>query len=234
LNAKIDTFITVKNISKSYGGIIALKNIDLDIVKGEFVVVLGPNGAGKSTLLKVISTILRPSSGKILIDNKDNSEELRKLIGFLSHESYLYENLSALENLKFYAELYDISNPSEKARDLINKVELDSRADDLISNYSKGMKQRISLCRALLHDPEILLLDEPYSGLDLLAVSIIDELLNDLHSSGKTILMSTHSHEESINLGQRTLVLANGELKLDTSDKIDKSDLMQIYTDSIK
>jgi len=111
LNAKIDTFITVKNISKSYGGIIALKNIDLDIVKGEFVVVLGPNGAGKSTLLKVISTILRPSSGKILIDNKDNLEELRKLIGFLSHESYLYENLSALENLKFYAELYDKSNP---------------------------------------------------------------------------------------------------------------------------
>lgn len=234
MNAKIDTFITVKNISKSYGGIIALKNIDLDIIKGEFVVVLGPNGAGKSTLLKVISTILRPSSGKILIDNKDNLEELRKLIGFLSHESYLYENLSALENLKFYAELYDISNPSEKARDLINKVKLDSRADDLISNYSKGMKQRISLCRALLHDPEILLLDEPYSGLDLLAVSIINELLNNLHSSGKTILMSTHSYEESINLGQRTLVLANGELKLDTSDKIDKSDLMQIYTDSIK
>ncbi len=213
--------ITVSKLHKSYGGTTALSGVDFEISQGEFVLIFGPNGAGKSTLLKTLSTLLQPTEGTILINNVDiydKSNEIRRKIGFISHEPFLYENLSALENLIFFAELYDVDKPKTKAIDLLTALQLEDRADEQITTYSRGMKQRVALGRALIHEPDILFLDEPFSGLDLVGSSIITDILDNLKHKGKTIIMSTHSFDECAEIAQRIMVLVNGKLQFITTD----------------
>ena len=223
--------ILVSNLTKSYGGIYALKNLNLEISPGEFVVLFGPNGAGKSTLLKILSTLLKPTKGDIAISDiaSDNLTDARSKIGFVSHESYLYENLTAYENLVFFGRLYGLRKPAERADFLLDKMHISNRAHDLVKNYSQGMKQRIALCRAVIHDPCILYLDEPFNSLDLPGINIIINLLKELKSDHKTILMSTHNYEQSIDLADRTLVLVDGELKFNSMSVISKEELNEIY-----
>lgn len=224
--------ISVSNLTKSYGGIYALKNLNLEISPGEFVVLFGPNGAGKSTLLKILSTVLKPTEGYIAISDiaSDNLTDARSKIGFVSHESYLYENLTAYENLVFFGRLYGLRKPAERAVFLLDKMHISNRAHDLVKNYSQGMKQRIALCRAVIHDPCILYLDEPFNSLDLPGINIIINLLKELKSDHKTILMSTHNYEQSIDLADRTLVLVDGELKFNSMSVISKEELNEIYS----
>lgn len=224
--------ISVSNLTKSYGGIFALKNLNLEISPGEFVVLFGPNGAGKSTLLKILSTVIKPTEGDISISDtaSDNLTDARSKIGFVSHESYLYENLTAYENLVFFGRLYGLRKPAERADFLLDKMNISNRAHDLVKNYSQGMKQRIALCRAVIHDPCILYLDEPFNSLDLPGINIIINLLKELKSDHKTILMSTHNYEQSIEMADRTLVLVDGELKLNSMSVISKEELNEIYS----
>lgn len=227
--------ISVKNLHKTYGGTSALKGLDFEISKGEFVLVFGPNGAGKSTLLKILSTILAYSEGEILLDNSNitkNSNEIRKQIGFVSHEPFLYENLSALENLVFFAGLYSVDNPLEKSKEILITLQLDSRENELIRNYSRGMKQRVALARALIHKPDILFLDEPFSGLDLIGASIITNILRELKNKEKTILMSTHNFDDCADFAERILVLVDGKIIFTTSN-VDKDNFKSKYIELI-
>ena len=165
--------ISLKQAVKSYGYMQVLKKVDLDIYSGTSVTIFGPNGAGKSTLLKVLSMQCRLSSGALLYNGtpyKKISDDFRHKFGVISHQLYLYSSLSAFENLKFYGSLYGIANPEKKGEELLKQLDLYKRKDDLIRTFSRGMLQRVSIARALIHNPEIIFLDEPYTGLDSLAV----------------------------------------------------------------
>ncbi|MGH7890209.1 MAG: ABC transporter ATP-binding protein [Thermodesulfobacteriota bacterium] len=207
--------IIAEGLTKSYGNFQALRGVDLRVKKGEFFTIFGPNGAGKTTLIKLLSTLTKPTSGKITLANHDIKKEpdkVRSLIGVISHDPYLYENLSALENIKFFASLYDIPQADEKAIEVIKQVGLESRVYDLVRTFSRGMKQRLAVARAIVHAPKILLLDEPYTGLDQHGSRIFGEILKWLKSQARTILMTTHNIEEGLGISDRVAILSGGRI----------------------
>ncbi|NOR60198.1 MAG: ATP-binding cassette domain-containing protein, partial [Methanosarcinales archaeon] len=165
----MENIVSIKSLSKAFGSHRVLKNIDLDVKKGEFITIFGPNGAGKTTLMKIMSTLVEPSAGSISIDGfnvKDDPVEIRKRIGSISHETYLYSELTAEENLRFFGRMYGMDKNHLDARvdELIEQVGLEYRSNDRVGTFSRGMKQRLSIARALIHEPSILFLDEPYTG----------------------------------------------------------------------
>lgn len=211
---------------------LVLDNLDLKIGK-EFITIFGANGSGKTTLLKIISTLIKPTSGEILIDGLNIFEEgikLREKIGFLGHEIYLYEELTAIENLKFYSKLYNIPKDKfeKEAYDLLKTFGLLHRMNDYVRKFSRGMKQRLSIARAILHNPKILLLDEPYTGLDNKAKKILEDFL--LNSIGKkTIIMTSHNIEK-FKISEKTAFLANGKIVFcEISEKINLDELLEKY-----
>jgi heme exporter protein A len=223
--------IEVKNLSKRYGSLFALREINLEINGGEVTVIMGPNGAGKSTILKILSGIIKPSSGEVRIFGKDPIEHplIRKKIGFMSHSSFFYLNLSAIDNLLFYSKIYGIGNAKEKILNLAKTFEIEERLEDPVREYSRGMRQRLSLIRIFLQDPQILLLDEPFTGLDAEGVKTAIEFIKGERERGKTILMVTHHVSEAIEMGDRVVILWEGEVKEDLRGKIDGSILERIW-----
>ena len=212
--------IEVENLSKSYGWLPALRGLDLHVRRGEFLLLLGANGSGKSTLLRLLCGLTKPSSGAIRIGGwalPREAEAVRANIGLLAHRPLLYGNLTARENLDFFGALYGIA-PDERQRrrdELLRQVGLQARADQLARSFSRGMQQRLSLARALLHQPDLLLLDEPQTGLDSAARAMLDELLAAAHARGCTIIMSTHDLARHPQLARRALILADGALAYD-------------------
>nr|MBA3873598.1 heme ABC exporter ATP-binding protein CcmA [Anaerolineae bacterium] len=189
--------IDIQSLVKAYDLFPVLRQLTLQIGRGEFVALLGPNGSGKSTLLRMLCGLSRPTAGLIRIGGWElprESAAVRAQIGLVSHKSLLYDNLSAHENLRFFARLYNLSNEQieERIRTLMIQVGLHKRTHDLVRTFSRGMLQRLSIARALLHNPDILLLDEPYTGLDQDASAVLDGLLQAAHAEGRTILMTTH------------------------------------------
>lgn len=220
----MDSIISINDLSKSFGHRKALKNIHLEIGKGEFVVIFGPNGAGKTTLLKVISTIIEPSRGNVLIngiDNKKDPSKIRGMIGAISHETYLYDELTARENLVFFSRMYGIekSMVHKRVEEILKSVKLLQRADERAGSFSRGMKQRLSIARALLHHPEILLMDEPYTGLDQHAAANFERVLMNTGNSDVTRIMITHNIERAFELCDRMLIMDRGELRFDKLKK---------------
>ncbi|MBP2029157.1 ABC-type multidrug transport system ATPase subunit [Methanohalophilus levihalophilus] len=218
----MDDLIVAKALAKNYGRITAVDNIDLRIRAGEFVAITGPNGAGKSTLLKLLSARLHPSSGEILINGislSDDEMGIRKEFGVLSHESYLYDELNAIENLHFFGNLYDLEGMQleDQIEMLLDETGLWKRATDRVSTYSRGMKQRLSFARALIHDPGVLFLDEPFSGLDPGASKIMEQLL--VRKSTTTRLLVTHNIDFAISICDRILVMDSGKLVADFESK---------------
>jgi heme exporter protein A len=209
--------IEIEALSKAYGFLPVLKSLSLTIERGEFVALLGPNGSGKSTLLKLLAGLGKPSSGTIRIGGWEipsEAERVRAQIGMVSHKALLYENLTARENLAFFAKLYNISDAS-RIDSLLERVGLKKRGDSLVRTFSRGMQQRLSIARALLHDPQVLLFDEPYTGLDQDASTVLDGLLQDAHGEGRTIIMTTHELDRAARLAQRILILSKGKLGYD-------------------
>jgi len=195
-----------------------LEQLDLSIPAGQFVALLGANGAGKSTLLKVISGLLAPSDGELRLFGqtlRQGGPALRRHIGLLGHQPMLYRDLSARENLVFFARLYDCADPARRAVDLLDAVGLSDRADDPIRDFSRGMTQRVSIARALVHNPQLILADEPFAGLDVPSTGAIETLLHELHASGKTILLVNHDVGQSLRLADRVIVLFAGRVALD-------------------
>ncbi|MDK2940119.1 MAG: heme exporter protein [Methanolobus sp.] len=218
--APMDSIISINGLSKSFGRRKALSNINLEIKKGEFVTIFGPNGAGKTTLLKIMSTIINPSRGSILvngIDAKKHPEKIRGMIGAISHETYLYDELTARENLVFFARMYGIENNNIDARvdSILKSVNLLQRSDERAGSFSRGMKQRLSIARALLHQPEILLMDEPYTGLDQHAAANFERVLMGTGDSDVTRIMITHNIERAFELCDRMLIMDRGDICFD-------------------
>lgn len=210
--------ISINGLSKVFGNNVALREINLEVKKGEFIALFGPNGAGKTTLIKIMSTLIAPTSGAVVIDGyniRDDAIEVRERIGVISHETYLYEDLSARENLQFYGKMYEVDNLEERISNVISEVGLSPRAEDLVRTFSRGMKQRLSIARAILHDPPILLLDEPYTGLDPHAVATFDRILKVLDISNKTVVMTTHMISRGIKMSDRMAILRSGEIAYD-------------------
>ena len=203
--------LKISRLTHRFGVVTALSDINLEIRKGDFISIFGPNGAGKTTLLKLIARLAKPTLGNIEFANPTNPQG-REQVGYVSHLSLLYGDLTGLENLKFYASLYDLVEPDIQAEKLLRRMGLEPAKDRLARTYSSGMKQRLSIARALLHNPSLLLLDEPYAGLDQHGSKLLSELLGELKAEGRTILLITHNIEEGLGLSNRLLVMNNGRI----------------------
>ena len=207
--------IKIQKLVKTFGHRVVLRRVDLDINEGEFVTLIGANGAGKTTLLHIVATLSKPTSGEVLIGGyrlADAPTELRRYIGLVSHKTLLYDSLTAAQNLRFYARMYDVPHASDRIAEVLRQVGLSGRQDDPVRTYSRGMQQRLAIARAILHNPPILLLDEPDTGLDQHATDMLGELLSAVDAGQRTILMTTHNLERGLSLGNRVIILAKGKI----------------------
>ena len=206
--------VEVKHLSKVFGTRKAVDDVSFELPEGSFLSIFGPNGAGKTTLLRVLSTLARPTSGEAFvagIDVREEPDEAREHIGLISHQSMLYPDLTAEENLLLYAKLYGVEDPEARVAELLDAVGLAHRKLDLVRTFSRGMTQRVSIARALVHDPDVVFLDEPYSGLDPHAVEIFDELIESVRGD-RTFVMVSHDLAKGFAMCTHALVLARGRV----------------------
>jgi heme exporter protein A len=205
--------IEVRHLVKSFGLRPVLRGLDLTVADGEFVALVGPNGAGKTTLLRILATLTRPSRGQVRIDGFDlpaQSSDVRRRLGVVSHLPLLYGDLTAEENLRFYARLYDLPRMSQRVTDVLELVDLAARRRDLVRQFSRGMQQRLTIARAILHDPDVLLLDEPHTGLDQDASAMLDDVLRQVTAIGRTVVMTAHDLSRAADLASRIDILSRG------------------------
>jgi len=225
--------IEVRGLTKLFGEHHALRGIDLRVSRGEHLVVFGPNGAGKTTLVKILSTLVKPSSGGVSVDGidiRDKSARIRHKIGLVSHQTFLYDELTIYENLKFYGRMYDIPNVEQQIHEVIAQVQMESRLHDRVSTLSHGMQQRVSLARAVLHNPSILFLDEPAVGLDPHASTLIRDILGNINIGSRTVVMTTHNLERGLELGDSVIILNKGKIVYQASKpEIDTINFQQVY-----
>jgi ABC-type multidrug transport system ATPase subunit len=210
--------IQTSRLSKLIDDRSVLRDLDLRIDSGEYVGILGANGAGKSTLLKILATLMPPTSGDLALFGKKvtrDSTSVRAQIGMIGHQSMLYRDLTARENLVFFAKLYGIESPEDRAIRLLDVVGMRDRANDPVKSYSRGMTQRVAIARALLPDPQLILADEPFDGLDAPSANSLEQLLSDLNLAGKTIVLVNHDIEQTLRIAERALVLREGRVALD-------------------
>jgi heme exporter protein A len=224
--------LEVRDLSRTFGARKALDKVSFELPKGAFLSIFGPNGAGKTTMLKVLSTLTNPSSGTARVMGLDVVEDavaLRERIGFISHNPLLYPDLTAEENLLFFADLYCIENPQERVDELLTAVELSHRRLDAVRTFSRGMIQRLSIARSLLHSPDIIFLDEPYSGLDPHAMDILDALIAQVRAE-HTFVMISHDLQKGLELCSYALILAKGKVVLfDEREAIDPEAFASTY-----
>jgi len=212
------TAVTVRALVKTIDDRPVLRGIDLSIGAGEYVAILGANGAGKSTLLKLLAMLTAPSGGQILLFDKPARKDpaaLRRRIGLIDHQSLLYRDLTALENLRFFAALYGLSEPRRRAAAALERFDLLARANDPVKAFSRGMVQRLAIARALLHEPELLLADEPFTGLDATSVALLERTFDELVADGKTLIMVNHDVAQTLRIARRVIVLRDGRVALD-------------------
>jgi heme exporter protein A len=224
--------IEARGLTRSYGPVRALRGIDLTLHGGEVLLVLGPNGAGKSTLLRSLAGLLRPQAGTVRIMGRTlgrDQPDARRPIGLLSHQSLLYDELTLLENLLFTARLYDVPDPRARAEAALTGQGLLDRKDDRPRNLSRGMQQRAAIARALLHDPAVLLLDEPFTGLDAVAGDRLRVLLRDHCRSDRALVIVTHHANEAWELATRVAILVGGRWVLDAPRPADIAEFDRSY-----
>ena len=209
------TSLTFTDVSRNFGRRRALNRVSFRCEAGQIVALLGPNGAGKSTLLSITATLLAPSSGEVRYGDAGEraaGAALRARIGLLGHDLYLYPELTAAENLTFFAKVYRLDNVASRVDQALERAELADRRDDVVSGFSRGMRQRLALERALIHDPRLVLLDEPFTGLDDAATSALRRRLEGLRSAGRIVLVTTHDLETIEGIIDRAVMLRNGRL----------------------
>lgn len=213
--------LEARGIAKYYGRFVALDGISLAIEAGEFVVVLGRNGAGKTTLLRILGLIVQPSAGELRFDGRPLSHwspALKGCLGFVGHDSFLYDELTVRENLRFYARLYSLPDGERAVETRLEELGLAEREGDLFRNLSRGLRQRVAIARALLHQPGLLLLDEPATGLDAPSTERFYALLARWHAAGHTVVLSSHEFTHSLALARRVLLLERGRVLLDAQN----------------
>ncbi len=207
--------VHASNISRHYGRRRALSQVSFSCRAGEVVALLGPNGAGKSTLLAILSTLVKPTAGDVRYGAHTatkSGEGLRERLGWLGHDLQLYPELTARENLTFFATLQGVASVGARVSDALRDARLEARADDLVSSFSRGMRQRLALERALLHDPRLLLLDEPFTGLDAPSSQALSARLARLAAAGRIVILATHDLDLADDVLTRALVLRDGRL----------------------
>jgi heme exporter protein A len=207
--------IEIRGLVKAFGLQAALRGIDLELDEGEFVTVLGPNGAGKTTLLRVLATLSKPTAGSVRIGGYDVSRtgpQVRRLIGLVSHQTLLYPHLSAEDNLRFYGRLYRVDEIDERIGEVLQLVGLGARRTDLVRTFSRGMEQRLTIARAILHEPRVMFFDEPYTGLDQQAASTLSRVLIGVAAAGRTVLLTTHNMERGLVGCDRVVILNRGKV----------------------
>jgi len=207
-----ESLIVARGLEKRFGPVRALRALDLEVRAGSTLAVIGPNGAGKSTLLRLLSGLTRPSGGALRVGRgKGDRRSRRGQVGLIAHATFLYPALTARENLILAARLYGVANPSERANALLEEQELAGVAERRAGGFSRGMAQRLSIARGLVHDPEIVLLDEPFSGLDPRAASRLAERVGALRTARRTVVLVTHDLARAAELADETLLLVRGE-----------------------
>ena len=207
--------VEVRNLKKSYGFKPVLRNINLTLLRGQRLALIGPNGAGKTTLLRILAGLNKPATGTVAVagfDGIEQPQQLRRSVGFVAHQPYLYEDLSAFENLLFFARMYDVEHPHERAVDLLQRMGLTRKMHDRIGSLSRGQVQRVAWARALVHSPHILLLDEPDTGLDQDGDNLIISLFAEHIANGGSILFTTHQLERALTLSDSIDIIANGRI----------------------
>jgi heme exporter protein A len=205
--------LEVDRVSKYYGDFPALRNIQLSIEPGSTVALLGRNGAGKTTLLRIIAGLSKASEGSVRIQNADVREQTtRRRIGVLGHGISLYDELSATENLVLFANLYGLEEPEKMAGEWLERTGLGRVRDGLVREFSRGMRQRLAVARAFMHQPEVLLLDEPFTALDDRAIAVLQSLLAEAHAAGRTIILSTHQLREALEVATHVALIQRGQL----------------------
>lgn len=227
-----DAVIETKGLSKTFGVRKALNGVDFSLPDGAFLSIFGPNGAGKTTLLRILSTLTRPTAGSARIlgfDLKEKPDDIREGIGLISHRSMLYLDLTAEDNLMFAARLYGVQQPERRVAELLSTVELTARRHDPVRTFSRGMTQRLSIARALIHNPKLVFLDEPYSGLDPHAVEILDGLIGSIRE-GRSFVMVSHDLRKGFELSSHVLMLAKGrQLVFAERSELDFEDFAEGY-----
>lgn len=232
-NLQYGLMIRLSGVSHQFGLNLVLRGVNLHLQQGEFVTLVGPNGAGKSTLLRIIASLQQPTAGEVRVGGwllPAQADKVRRHIGLVSHQSLLYRDLTAAENLAFFASLYRLPDADARIGAALQRVGLFARQRDPVGTFSRGMIQRLTIARATLHEPDILLLDEPYTGLDQEASRLLDELLREQAALGRTILMITHDIGHGLSLADRLAILHRGLIAREISrDDISPAAVYDLY-----
>jgi heme ABC exporter ATP-binding subunit CcmA len=231
-------YVKMSGVKKSFGLKTILRGVDLQIKAGERMALLGANGAGKTTLLRILAGLTRPTAGHITLDNLDLARQTREVqhkIGFVAHQPYLYEELTALENLLFFARMYKVEHPQERATLLLKRVGLSKKTCERASSLSRGQTQRLALARALLHTPQLLLLDEAATGLDQEGLELLTSLLQEHRQNGGTILFTTHDLEAAIQHSDQIVILSQGRVAYQqgTAEQ-EAGNLLRVYQEAVR
>jgi heme exporter protein A len=225
--------IEVRKLTKAFGHQVALRGIDLAVAEGEFLTLFGPNGAGKTTLIRIVASLTRPTAGTVRVRGEDLGKvatPVRRHLGLISHNPLLYGDLTPDENLRFFARMYDLDGAADRIDAVLEQVGLLTRRRDPVRTFSRGMVQRLAIARAILHDPTIMLLDEPYTGLDLQAADMLREVLQELAASNRTVILTTHNLEQGLEMCDRAAILNRGKVAWEgPRSGIDLAEMKEIY-----
>lgn len=216
-----NVIIEAENVCKTFAWTPVLQGVSCRIHTGEIVCLFGPNGAGKTTLLRMLATLLQPTSGALrLFGQPPTSAAVRRRLGFLGHESFLYPDLTPIENLTFYSRAYQLTNGAQRIDHVLERVGLQQWRDTPMRVFSRGMEQRLSLARTLLHEPDLFLLDEPYTGLDARGIAILQAELATVQEQGKTVVLTTHDVALGLDIASRALILHRGRIAWESTAQL--------------
>jgi len=230
-------YIEARGLNKKFGYKTALRNVDIFLKEGDSLALFGPNGAGKSTLIQVLCSLLQPTSGSVRIagyEARRDREALHQIIGLIGHQTFLYPHLTAYENLKFYGAMYGVARINVRIAEVLDRVGLGDYRNDTVQNFSRGMQQRLSIGRAIMHDPMIMFLDEPFTGLDQQGSEDFIKLILQFRDQGKTVIMASHQLQLGLELCDRAAILKSGRIVyLQDVAHISQNDFKQIYSQQV-
>jgi heme exporter protein A len=230
--------IEVKKLVKRFGLKTILRGLDFSVEPGEFVALLGPNGAGKTTFLRILSSLSRQTLGDVKVAGHhlpNQAAQVRAKLGVVSHLPLLYPDLTAEENLRFYGRMYGVEDMEARITEVLKMVDLENRRRDLVRTFSRGMQQRLAIGRAVIHDPEVMLFDEPYTGLDQDASEMLDDVLRSVAAKGRTVVMTSHDLARAEDLATRFDILSRGVITASVSKtELAQTNLLTFYKQSLE